>query len=390
MARLRREARLESRDARLKLTPRREPYWRRLESSVALGYRRLADTSGTWIVRRYVDSKYRHDRLGSADDYDEGMTYGEAQRLALSQADSAAAVKAAGGRTGYTVNDALDDYLAWYAVHRKGLDQTRSAANAHLRPAWGERRLDTLTSIELRKWHQGLAEGRDKATCNRILTVLKAALNRAWEDGHVASAEPWRRVKPFRAADKPKVRHLTEDECRRLLAACPPDFCDMVRAALLTGCRYGELCALRCSDYHPSSGQVSIRASKGGKARDVPLTDEGRELLDRVAKDRPGDAHAFVQATGEPWGTGLQARRMRDTCKAAGIEPAVSFHILRHCYGSLLAMRGVPLHVIAQVLGHADTRMTSRHYAHLMPSYVADAVRAHLPSFAEPEVEAQT
>jgi integrase len=67
---------------------------------------------------------------------------------------------------------------------------------------------------------------------------------------------------------------------------------------------------------------------------------------------------------------------MRDACTAASIAPAVSFHQLRHSYGSRLAMKGVPMAVIAAQLGHADTRMTERHYAHLGPSYVADTVRA--------------
>jgi integrase len=42
-------------------------------------------------------------------------------------------------------------------------------------------------------------------------------------------------------------------------------------------------------------------------------------------------------------------------------------------------MRGVPMGVIAAQLGHADTRMTEKHYAHLAPSYVADTIRAHFP-----------
>jgi integrase len=68
-----------------------------------------------------------------------------------------------------------------------------------------------------------------------------------------------------------------------------------------------------------------------------------------------------------------------DRCKRAGISPAVSFHVLRHTHGSALAMRGVPMAVIAEQLGHADTRMTEKHYAHLAPSYVADTIRAHFP-----------
>jgi integrase len=70
---------------------------------------------------------------------------------------------------------------------------------------------------------------------------------------------------------------------------------------------------------------------------------------------------------------------MAEACRRAKIKPAVSFHVLRHTHGSTLAMRGVPLGVIAEQLGHADTRMTEKHYAHLAPSYVADTIRAHFP-----------
>jgi integrase len=43
-------------------------------------------------------------------------------------------------------------------------------------------------------------------------------------------------------------------------------------------------------------------------------------------------------------------------------------------------MKGVPMAVIAKQLGHADTRMTERHYAHLSPSYVAETIRANFPT----------
>ena len=66
-------------------------------------------------------------------------------------------------------------------------------------------------------------------------------------------------------------------------------------------------------------------------------------------------------------------------CMAANIEPRASFHILRHTYGSSLTMNRVPLQVIAAALGHADTRITERHYAHLLPSFVADQIGANLP-----------
>ena len=44
-------------------------------------------------------------------------------------------------------------------------------------------------------------------------------------------------------------------------------------------------------------------------------------------------------------------------------------------------MDGMPLMVVAKNLGHSDTRMVEKHYGHLAPSYVAEAVRRHAPTF---------
>jgi hypothetical protein len=71
---------------------------------------------------------------------------------------------------------------------------------------------------------------------------------------------------------------------------------------------------------------------------------------------------------------------MLGACRHANIRPAVSFHVLRHTHGSMLAMHAVPMGVIPEQLGHADTRMTEKHYAHLAPSYVGDTIRAHFPT----------
>src|SRR5262245_6916030 len=80
------------------------------------------------------------------------------------------------------------------------------------------------------------------------------------------------------------------------------------------------------------------------------------------------------------WSKSHQLRPMLDACTQAKIKPEISFHVLRHTHGSTLAMKGVPMGVIAGQLGHADTRMTEKHYAHLAPSYVADTIRAHFPT----------
>src|SRR5436853_642299 len=70
-------------------------------------------------------------------------------------------------------------------------------------------------------------------------------------------------------------------------------------------------------------------------------------------------------------------------CERAGIVPEIGFHVLRHTHASILAMQAVPMAVIARQLGHSDTRMTERHYAHLAPNYVADTIRANFPRLTE-------
>jgi integrase len=74
---------------------------------------------------------------------------------------------------------------------------------------------------------------------------------------------------------------------------------------------------------------------------------------------------------------------MRQACAAAHIDPPICFHALRHTWASLSVMAGAPLMVVAKNLGHVDTKMVEKHYGHLAPSYVAEAVRKHAPRFGK-------
>jgi integrase len=185
-------------------------------------------------------------------------------------------------------------------------------------------------------------------------------------------------VKPFRRVDEAVVRYLTPDEARRLVNACEPQFRKLVQAALLTGCRYSELTRLRAVDLNADSGTLAIRLSKG-KLRHVTLTDEALALF-RTWASGEGKALMLPRADGRPWKKSEQQRPLAAGSKIANITPPVTFHILRHTHGSHLAMRGTPMAIIAKQLGHADTRITEKHYAHLAPSYVAATIRANFPS----------
>jgi integrase len=109
------------------------------------------------------------------------------------------------------------------------------------------------------------------------------------------------------------------------------------------------------------------------------LTDEGIAAFKEWTASTVSGQHIFLKSDGAVWGTSHQQRPLDEASHRAMITPAVNFHILRHTHASYLAMNGVPMVVIARQLGHADTRMTEKHYAHLAPNYVAQTIRDNFP-----------
>jgi integrase len=400
---------------RLKPKPNSLPHWRCIAEGWHLGYRPHRGAGiGTWCARVYLGGRsYTYTALGSADDRtpaDGEAILGYRQALDKAQEWCSREERKAKGLAPaepelYTVADCMRDYLDWYAAHRKALGLTRQAIEVHVLPALGSRQVASLTARQVREWHQRIAkvparlrsangapqnwretagpegERRRKATANRLLTVLKAALNFAYSEGRVPADDAWRRVKPFKGVDTARVVFLDQAQAARLLNACEPDFRRLVRGALFTGCRYGELIALRVGDFQPEARAVQVRESKSGKARHVYLSDEAAALFQTLTAGRAGAETLFLRADGLPWAKAHQDRRMRAACKVARVEPAVSFHILRHTYASHYLMGGGSLSALAAQLGHSDTRMTVKHYGHLADSWRAEEARQYGPSF---------
>jgi integrase len=411
MARTIRDSILDTRTARSRLKARGKPYWRGLEPGLHIGFRKPLSGAGKWLARHYVgDQSYEVETIAIADDYSDAdgvavLSFHQAQTLARTRMVQRA--HAAVGKTGpLTVGDAMTAYLEFLESNRRSAPFSRYASDAFILPELGPFEVAALTTDQLRKWHFNLAKAparirtkpgnkqrfkddasdperdrRRKATANRILTILKAALNRAWRDGKATSDSAWRRVEPFEDVDAARVRYLSIAEAIRLINASDADFRRLVRGALETGARYGELCALLVSDFNRDSGTIAIRQSKAGKPRHVVLTEDGAAFFLSISAGRAGSEFLFLKADAEAWRPSHQAEPMREANKNARITPPINFHGLRHTWASHAVMGGVPLIVVAKNLGHSDTRMVEKHYGHLAPSYVADAIRAGAPRF---------
>jgi integrase len=419
MARTVRDARLETRSARAKLKASGVPYYRAIDPGLHVGYRKGKD-GGKWVMRRYVgDGTYKVETIGTADDSADAdgvavLDFKQAQarirELHVRHTREAQGLPAADGP--YTVRKCVDEYLHFLETERKSAKDARWRAEALILPKLGDVACAELTKKQIGQWRDVTAKAaprlrtrkgdaqqyreidadddeqrrKRRATVNRTQTILKAALNRAWRDGKIASDDAWRRVEPFEQADAARVRYLSLDECRRLINAVDGGFRDLVRAALATGCRYGELAALQVRDFNPDSGTLHIRTSKSGRGRHVVLNDEGTALFARLTAGRPGVELMLRKPGGDKWGAANQGRPMAEACGRAGIEPAANFHCLRHTYASHAVMGGAPLLVVAKNLGHTDTRMVETHYGHLSETFVTEAIRRAAPRFgiAEP------
>lgn len=410
MPRTVRHARLESRSARARLKRGRQPHWQALVPGGRwhIGYQHWkGDAAGRWVMRRYIGGdKYRISGLGLADDdaAPDGvmvLSFEQAVTKANTLIDTPASKV-----HNLTVRQAMDRYVAYKRSLGQPVSDVLSRGAAHILPVLGDLVVSELTTDTLRRWLSNMAalpalsrpkDGKQKyrpaaateeevrkrrATANRVLTMLKAGLNFAFDEGHVSNRDAWgRKLKPFRDVERARVRYLTVAQAERLLNACDPKFRGLVRAGLETGCRYGELTRLECADFNPDSATVHIRRSKTGPGRHVVLTPEGAAFFRAHTAGRPDHQRMFLHSNSAEWKKSDQARPMREACKHARITPAVGFHQLRHTYASLSVMNGMPLMVVAKNLGHRDTGMVEKFYGHLAPSFVADAVRASAPRF---------
>ncbi|MGV3554092.1 MAG: tyrosine-type recombinase/integrase [Croceibacterium sp.] len=404
MARTVRNYRLEGREQRGKLAVRPEPYWLLLNEGFHLGYYK-GKTVAKWVARHRPPGSakgYAKTTIAEADDTADAngvsiLDFRQAQDKArewLGTVEGGVAVKA-----NYTVGDALDEYLK--AFSGKDLVNTKRRVEQFIRPALGDVRLSRLSALQVRGFLLERANTparlrtrrgdqqryrpldtpderrRRKATANRDLTVLKAALNAAYANGRIASDQAWRKVKPFEKVDGARLRFLADDESRRLVNACQPDFRPIVQSSLLTGARWGELRSVRVQDVDLDAGTVRLADTKAGTDRHCYLEGEGRTLFTQQTLGKKSGDLVFPGPDGKRWADATQTRRMVDASTAGNVDPPASFHDLRRTYGARLARAGVPMSVIAQALGHADERITRKHYAHLAPSYVSETVREH-------------
>jgi len=346
--------------SRVKLKARREPYWVPIVRGCALGYRK-GKTGGTWISRmRGEDGRQAYSAIGAADDLNDGN--GLAYEAALAEARKHFQIPAsASGK--YTVGDVLDRYVQHLkaANPESTVKDTEARIKAILKPEFGKIQLVKLRASNITSWRDKAVKDRKPDTVNRLLNILKAALNRAWKEDHlIADDMAWRMVKRLKGGGARKI-FLSAANSRVLLSHCKPDdLRRLVQAALLTGARYGELVNLHVHHFDESTGTLEIAGGKTG-ARTVYLSNEAVAFFASIAIGRPANALLLPRANAGLWGKNHHQKPYDAAVKVARLPAETTFYALRHTHISLALLAGVNIQVLAENTG-TSVRMIEQHY----------------------------
>jgi len=387
MARTVQDFKLNTRSARLKLTPKREPYWRDLQQGLAIGYRR---GSGTWLGRYWDKSngKYKHRSFGVADDVsDDATTFEDAQKAIRDWYGDLTR----GANIDYTVNQALDDYINFLGKNRSESTayDTKKRIDKHCR-VLGHHKVNDLRNETINRWREGLVDWsqddetvrKQKDTSNRVMTMLKAALNRSFANvrGIVSDAE-WRKVKPYENVNQSRKVFLSEAQSQRLINTTQGEFKNLIIAALLTGCRYGELITAKAQDFDQDS--LTITQGKTG-ARDVTLDDNGSLFFTRMCAGKKPDDLIFNRDDGKPWLKSHQQRLFTAAAKRAKLPAESVFYCLRHTYASQRLTNGINHQILAENMG-TSIRMLEVHYGKFMKQHRREIMNATASKLELPE-----
>ncbi len=232
-----------------------------------------------------------------------------------------------------------------------------------LLPSFGSLRLDHIRPRHVEAWFDSCSQATPGGA-NKTLGTLRSIMKFAVASGHISS-DPTRGVK--RNKRPSLTRFLSRQEIARLyrtldtMVAERPSWqpqADMIRLLLLTGCRRGEIVRLRWCEVQGTT--LRLTSTKTGP-REVWLSAAAQELIER--QPRVGSDWVFPSPLDPARPCACEIGLWYRARKEAGIED-VRLHDLRHTFASHAVMSGIPLPIVARLLGHSRSSMTLR-YAHV-------------------------
>jgi integrase len=329
-------------------------------------YEKVRGSDEWWI--RFVDAqgRYRREKAG---------TKGAAIKLYRKRKTEALQGKKLPEtlrRATVTFGEIAKDALA-YSKANKRSHRDDEYRMKRLTGWFGSRPVDSITPQDIEKALSDAAESEKwlPGTVNRHRSLLSLTYRLAIRNGKVGE-NPVRHV-PRKRENNIRTRFLSPEEeaalrtkIRALHPLREPEF-DL---ALHTGMRRNEQWQLRWQDMNLRAGIITIPQSKHGAMRHVPINSVAEKALGTLGVRRGGSEYV---CSGSPTREGRDWERWFEECVIEAKIPNFRWHDLRHTFASRLAMAGVSLRTLAELLGHKTLAMVMR-YAHLAPAHLRDAV----------------
>ncbi len=235
-------------------------------------------------------------------------------------------------------------------------------------------------------WETGLKPNSLRARARH----LKAFFSWAIKAGHL-SRNPMDAVEIPRE-EKKVPTYLTAEDVQRILRAIEADYeikaaqgqaqrgeilwlRDVIMVAVSTGLRREEICSLRWPAVNLTDRHVIVgrgHATKSHHERPVPLAKPAFDVLTRLHEQRASE-YVFRGRRGGKLNGDYVSKQFKRYVRLARLPEDVSFHCLRHTCASWLVMKGVPMRVVQEILGHSSVTVTQR-YAHLAPGIMREAM----------------
>jgi len=244
----------------------------------------------------------------------------------------------------------------------KAINTDAGRYEKYLQPSFGDKEPHEIIRLDVDRLRMKLLKTLKPQTVKHVMGLLKRIV-------HYGAARELCRNLNFEIeavkVDNQKTEDLNPEQLKKLLEVLDEstdvEAKAIMRLALYTGMRRGEMFKLKWNDIDFQRGFIAIKNPKGGVSQKIPLNEQARQVLENHPRTAE---NVFVRPDGEPF-TDIR-RRVNPIKEAAGIPADFrALHGLRHTYASMLASSGkVDLYTLQKLLTHKSPVMTQR-YAHL-------------------------
>lgn len=259
-------------------------------------------------------------------------------------------------------------YMELYSIpHKKSFVRDEISIN-HINTFMGDWYVSQITPLMIERYKSDRMRKVSKATVNREMACLKTIFSKGieWEK---IDHNPSAKVKFFKEKGK-RLRFFSINEIHQILDTVPNHQKPIVRVALYTGLRRGNILDLKWKDIDFKHHILFVDNPKGSKALKLPMNPHLIATLKSIGK-HPKSPYVFCDRDGKPYKR--LEHGFNTALKKLGIKDA-TFHTLRHTFASHMVMRGHPLKTVATLMGHSTVAMVDEVYGHLSPGHLQASI----------------